>query len=281
MLDLKPLARTWPWLIRPAAMVYRYRLARSYYRPKLRQIRSWTLQSRELTNFTYDLEPANIEYMAAFIAVVTRKSCDEILGYFAELQQDTQLKQHIASLLSTHPDYRWKSDPEARYGRRLGWYAVVRAKKPKLVVETGVEKGLGAVVLAAALLRNRAEGHDGRYLGTDINPNAGHLLQGEYARCGQILFGDSCESLRQLSSSVELFINDSDHSAEYEAREYAVVAPTLSADALLISDNAHVTDALFAFARRTDRRFLFFQERPKDHWYPGAGIGVAFNGQAG
>ena len=29
-------------------------------------------------------------------------------------------------------------------------------------------------------------------------------------------------------------------------------------------------------AEKSGRKFLYFQERPKDHWYPGAGIGAAF-----
>ena len=39
------------------------------------------------------------------------------------------------------------------YGRRLGWYALVRALKPRTVVETGADKGLGSCVLAALRLR--------------------------------------------------------------------------------------------------------------------------------
>jgi hypothetical protein len=43
-----------------------------------------------------------------------------------------------------------------------------------------------------------------------------------------ILYGDSIESLAKLDESIDLFINDSDHSAEYEAREYITVGPRLS-----------------------------------------------------
>jgi hypothetical protein len=32
--------------------------------------------------------------------------------------------------------------------------------------------------------------------------------------------------------------------------------------------------ALAEFSERSGRRFVFFSERPKDHWYPGAGIGI-------
>ena len=44
----------------------------------------------------------------------------------------------------------------------------------------------------------------------------------------------------------------------------------------LDTPNAHCSDELFKFAGRSGRRFLYFQERPKNHWYDGGGIGVAF-----
>jgi hypothetical protein len=77
-----------------------------------------------------------------------------------------------------------------------------------------VDQGMGAVVLCAALKRNAAD-YTGRYFGTDINPVAGYFLSGEYASCGKILYGDSLKSHETLDK-IDVFINDSDHSAEYE-----------------------------------------------------------------
>jgi predicted O-methyltransferase YrrM len=164
----------------------------------------------------------------------------------------------------------------ARFGRRVGWYALVRALKPRVVVETGIEKGLGAMVLCAALQRNAEQGHPGRYYGTDIDPSAGMLLCEPYSSIGKILYGDSIESLQALAPPIDLFINDSDHSAEYEAREYRTIAPKLSERAIIVGDNAHVTDELLKFSRENGRHFLFFREEPANHWYLGAGIGLSF-----
>jgi len=45
-----------------------------------------------------------------------------------------------------------------------------------------------------------------------------------------------------------------------------------------LSDNAEHTSKLLEFAAaKLDAQFLFFAERPKDHWWPGKAIGVAFN----
>jgi hypothetical protein len=73
-----------------------------------------------------------------------------------------------------------------------------------------------------------------------------------------------------------LFINDSDHSADYEYAEYEVINPKLSQSAIILGDNSHVTDKLSLFSRLQARNYVFFSEKPDQHWYPGAGIGISF-----
>ncbi len=260
---------------RAALLPYRARVALRYEWPRLRGLVRWLARSREFTNFTYDLDPLNRAYLAQFLAQATGEKAERFEALFVEIETDSEFSEHVRRLCS-QPANRNFSDSTARIGRRLGWYALARHTKPRLVVETGVDKGLGACVLAAALLRNAAEGFPGRYIGTDINPRAGLLLAGRYASVGSIVVGDSIESLQRLSGPIDLFINDSDHSAEYEAREYRVVEPLLAPRAIVVGDNSHWSASLLEFARETQREFAFFQEHPKDHWYPGAGIGLAF-----
>lgn len=256
-------------------LLYRFTCGLPQASRTMRHFAHWLATSREHTNFTYDLEPLNLRQLAAFTAEVAGITFETALGYMNELEQDQELRQHIAQMVRCSDEGRY-ADTEVRYGRRLGWYAVARAIKPRVVVETGVDKGLGACVLSAALERNTREGYPGSYFGTDINPAKGYLLSGKYARFGRVLFGDSIETLRALDQTIDLFINDSDHSADYERREYETVESKLSDRAILLGDNAHLTDELLNFALRTERRFLFFREQPKAHWYSGDGIGAAF-----
>ena len=260
------------WILVP----YRLRNALSYFRRPLSMLLPWLFTSRELANYTYDLTDRNERYLASLVALVTGVDPKIAAQYIAELHEDEILRAHLRRLTFEDPR-RHVADAVPRYGRRAGWYAIVRARKPRVVVETGVDKGLGTCVLAAALLRNATEGFPGSLTGTDINPEAGYLLQSPYNRVARILYGDSIESLRNLDATVDVFINDSDHSAEYEAREYDIVAPKLAEGAVILGDNAHVTDSLHRFAMGTNRRFLFFKEEPKDHWFPGGGIGIAFD----
>jgi predicted O-methyltransferase YrrM len=253
---------------------YRFMTAARYHAPQVVQAFFWSLKSRELGNFTYELTSENLDYLAHTIAAVTGESFTRSRAYIDELENDEALKAHIVERsrigLAEHC-----ADPRCAFGRRLGWYVLARILKPRIIVETGVDKGLGSVVLCAALLRNRSEGFDGTYLGTDIDPNAGFLLSGPYCDVGRILYGDSIESLRSIPS-IDLFINDSDHSADYERREYECVAEKLSPKAVVLGDNAHTTHELARFSIEHGRKFLFFKEQPKDHWYPGAGIGISY-----
>ena len=235
----------------------------------------WLFRSREHTNLTYDLTEINKRYLASLIAIVTDVSYDEIATYIRELEADEELSAHIQRSVRESDD-AFLMDSTVRFGRRLGWYALVRALKPGVVVETGVDKGLGSCVLTAALRRNLKDGYPGYYYGTDINLFAGSLFCGEYRKFGEILYGNSIASLQRLDISIDVFISDSEHSATYEEREYQAVAEKLSSHAVIVGDDALATDRLLDFALATDRQFLFFREVPRGHWYPGEGLGVAF-----
>jgi cephalosporin hydroxylase len=256
-------------------LAHRFQLGYSYMEPNLSLLVRWLYESREDTNFTYDLTQLNRQYMAAMIAIVTNLSPKKISEYISEIDKNQSLKNHIKQLVEVS-SFRSVSDEVIAYSRRIGWYAFVRALKPRLVIETGVDKGMGSCVLAAALQLNSLEGFPGRYLGIDINPNAGYLFKGEYTSFGTIIYADSLTTLAALKEPVDLFINDSDHSADYEEKEYNMILPRITPHGVILGDNAHVTSKLCNFSERNNRKFLFIPEKPAEHWYPGAGIGVSY-----
>lgn len=267
---IRPLKHIWLF-----SFIGRTYQASRYYNRRYAQILKWAIRSREDTNYTYHLSNDSMKYLAHTIAVVTELDFAEIMGYLMEAQADMVLKDTISKSISNSPERKF-ADREIRFGRRLGWYALVRATKPKVIVETGVDKGLGSVLLCSALLRNREENFEGRYYGTDINPKAGYLLEGMYKEVGQILYGDSITTLSKFSEKIDFFINDSDHSADYEYREYLTIKPLITNKTIILGDNAHCSGKLADFSRETNRNFLFFQEVPLNHWYPGAGIGISY-----
>jgi len=246
-----------------------------YLKPQITELIKWLQHSRELDNFNYDLEEHNLGQLAGWVSTISDSSLQQARQWMDELRHDSELHQHL-NQRTEMAHHAIDTDLDRGFGRRIGWYALVRALKPRTVVETGVHTGLGSCVLASALLRNRAEGYEGQYFGTDIIPQSGWFFHGRYREAGEILIGDSIESLERLQGPIDMFINDSDHSPEYEEREYSCIASKLSNSAVVLGDNAHVSDKLYKFAVETNRNFLFFSEKPANHWYPGAGIGAAW-----
>jgi Methyltransferase domain len=267
--------QTWRRLRRVAwPLVHRHRLrfAMSYIRPLVDMAETWARSDSEDSNFLYALTPLNHLNLTHTLSDVFSVPVADVRALMEEIETDRAFDDHVrAGLLQLLPGVSSFS-----IGRRLGWYVVARLTKPKLVVETGVDYGLGSCVLCAALLRNAAEGSPGRYLGLDIRNDAGQLLTPPYAKVGQIMYGDALKSLSAIGDPIDLFINDSDHSFDYEAREYETIKNRMSPGAVILGDNSHCSPSLARFSEDNGRRFLFFKEEPAQHWYPGAGIGFSY-----
>jgi predicted O-methyltransferase YrrM len=243
----------------------------AYYTPQLERIDRWAKARSEESNFLYNIDQRTRTNLANLLATLFGGKPETYRAYFREIDEDKPFYAHITTRLR-------EALPDAtsiHIGRRLGWYAIARATKPKLIIETGVDFGLGSCTLCAALLRNTADGFPGRYIGTDINPAAGRIFTEPYRSMGDIAYGDSIETLSRMKEPIDLFVNDSDHSAKYEGKEYETIAPLLSDQSVILGDNSHTNTVLADFSERHGRRFAFFHEVPADHWYPGAGIGVS------
>ncbi|MCW3843978.1 class I SAM-dependent methyltransferase [Micromonospora yasonensis] len=242
----------------------------------LRTSARWLFTSREHHNYTYDLTKLSRQHLAWLVSVSCDVPVHQVRDWFAELEGDDKLRGHIEAATAASAR-RGLADRHVRYARRVGWYAIVRARKPAHVVETGVDKGLGSCVLAAALLRNAAEGHPGRLTSLDINPEAGYLARAiPWADVADLVIGDSIASIGALERPVDLFLHDSDHSRVHEKREFEEIEAKLAPGAMLLTDNVTATNVLAEHAERTGRRFLAYRETPLRHWYPGDGIGVAW-----
>ena len=231
----------------------------------------WLLQSKEFANFTYDLTEQNKSYLAHFVANICNISVVDATMYVHEIEDNIELRNYVAARLKAHRRGN-EIDGLAFYGRRAGWYALIRASRPGIIVETGTEKGLGSLVIAEALRKNGI----GKLITIDMEPSSGLLIGPEYSELVERMIGDSLQCLSNIET-IDLFIHDSDHSAEHEMAEFNVALPRLSSNALVLSDNSHVTDELQKWALSNDRRFAYFAESPLNHWYKGAGIGVAYN----
>ena len=271
--DLKRILKKVPLLSRGLEIRFRYKRATTYHSRKLKLARTWALLQTEISNYYYEITPRNRKDLAFLISHILEKPLIEIEGYLTEIENDLAIQNILVDFRNSNKKMR---DSNLKLGRRIGWYAIVRAFKPQIVLETGVHHGVGSLVLTAALKKNISEGFPGEYIGTDISTSAGVLLTEPYSSFGKILYGDSIESLKNFhTEKIDLFINDSDHSGEYEYLEYLTIIDKLSPRGIILGDNAHATDSLRKFSEENDRRFVFFKEEPFQHFYNGAGIGIS------
>jgi predicted O-methyltransferase YrrM len=231
----------------------------------------YLLFDREIDNFTYDI--SNRVELAAFLAKTLARDEKQMRAYIDELDNDGELRRAIEKALAGRRG-RNRTMP---YGRRLGWYAAVRASKPRLAVETGVHDGLGSAVLLRALARNADEGYDGMLLAFDIRKDVGWLVPAWLKSRYELRFADALTTLDAAVSgrAIDFFIHDSDHRYDHETGEFEAVTRVANPGAVLMSDNAHAGTAFRDFCERHGLSFHFFREVPDSHFYPGAGIGVA------
>lgn len=250
---------------------YRAYYASSYYWKPLSQIPAWLVHSRELTNFSYDVTTRSKDYTASVAALLTGCEWPTARSYISELDQEIEeLRSHLA-----HGDPKTTSlarQGELRPGRRLIHYALIRALKPRLVVEAGTSRGLGTCIMAAALRRNLAEGFMGRIVSLDVDPLSGSMIRPPYAEFAELRIGDCRKSLERLHEPVDLFIHDTSHLSEN--KEYAIIENLLSDGGIVLS--TWHTETLMKFARGTGRNYIVLRDEPLDSWYPGTAMGIAF-----
>lgn len=234
---------------------------------------SWASKNTEDSNFYYEITDRNKGHLVEFLAIVLGEERQRIEEYMLEAESSEYLLRVSEKYIKTHQEVK---DSELYFGRRLGWYVVTRVMKPKLVLETGVHQGLGALAICCALKKNEEEGFPGQYVGTDIDERAGVFIEELGFDFARIFYGDSIESINSIDEVVDLYISDSNHTSDYEASELIAVSKKMEPSSVVISDNAHATDVLLDWSTENQRKFAFFREAPKNHWYLGAGIGISW-----
>jgi Methyltransferase domain len=231
----------------------------------------YLLLDPEMDNFTYDL--ANEHELVHFLAQTLRTDRLQIEDYVAEISNDPELNRLLRKRLRG----RWDRKHKPHFGRRIGWYAIARTLKPSVIVETGIHDGFGSILLLRALARNASEGHDGRLISFDINPQTGWLVSERLRGRWQPVYEATFDALESTIEDLEIgmIIHDSEHTYECEQFELETAASHAASTIALVSDNAHATTALRDVAAKLGIEYHFFQERPLRHFYPGAGIGLA------
>jgi predicted O-methyltransferase YrrM len=232
----------------------------------------YAIHSREASNFTYEL--ANEAALGAQVARGLGEDPVRIAGYLEELRSDETLLSELSAGVRRSPN----CDSEVRLGKRRLLYCMVRAARPRIVAETGVDAGLGSAVLLRALERNEEEGFAGRLLAFDIDRDAGWLVDADRHRERFVLrIGDTCDTLVETlaETGVDFLIHDSLKTYQHETFEFETALRYGKSDRLIVySDDDSVSGALGEFCRRHHGRSETLEEQPLLHIWRGNSLGL-------
>ena len=226
----------------------------------------FVLTSPEPDNYTYEI--ANEEDLARWAAAVVRCDLDVATAFISEPDRDVTLSARLRAATAGHWLWSKRSPP---FGKRLGWYALTRALRPRLVIETGTHDGLGSLLLLRALELNGQDGYPGKLVSFDVNPSAGWLI-GEH-QLWELRLEASQEGMSEVlaaEGALDMFIYDGWHTYEAERADLEIAAAHLSENGVLLSDDAQVSRALRDVSGRLGFDYLEFQEIPLGHFYAGA-----------
>ena len=237
------------------------------------QAAKYVLLDPEVGDFSYELR--NEEQLGRELAAALGLDPERVLARFQETRTSPALTTDLARTVRPRI-LDMKRRPS--FGPRIGWYAVVRELKPKVVVETGIRHGFGSLILLEALARNAAEGHEGRLLSADLDPHSGWVVPDDLAVRWERLIGKADEvigpALRD-GESIDLLIHDTPPLPEIEHAEYGTALAHRDGRQILMSgSNGDQTGVLPQIAADHGAQFHLIREVP-DHVYPGQGIGLA------
>ncbi len=250
------------------------RLARYYgasFRARPWQVAKYVLWGPDVGDFSYELD--NTEELVEFLAGALALEPAQVHGYLEEIRRAPELNGDLAATVRPRPDI-------ARHpglGHRVLWYVFARAKKPRLIVETGIKHGIGSLVLLVALGHNAREGSAGRLISFDPDPASGWVVPTALRASWQPVFETSFDAFEKAldGERIDLFICDTPPDHEIESFEMRAALDHAAPGIVLISGNGDRTSVLPDLAAERGGEYRFFTERPRHPIYPGGGLAVA------
>jgi len=227
----------------------------------------------EFDNFTYELanEPELLDFLAKMLDIERSR----VAEYLAETRTDPGLTTELWRRL------RWRFDYKHRppLGRRATCYLLTRILQPQLVVETGVQDGLGSLAVLRALAHNADEGRPGRLVSVDTLPTAGWLVPDCEREAWQLLIGSSDQVLPGAlgTERLGLFLQDTGADLELARRELEIALGNATEDAVFISQTQR--PALAAICDERGMSYGEFWHRPRDHVFSGTITGFGHGGE--
>jgi len=257
------------WLGRLALMPYRLVMVMQKATPGLIARVRWVVQSREIGIEGYVQEPLSQRELGFVLSVVTGKPVLEIFGYLEEIRNDHEFHDYWRSTITASP-LRWSLDAGFAPGRRVQNYVIIRATRPRTVVEAGVRHGHGAALILRALERNACEGFSGHYFGVEDNRQQECLLWQNYpGPRGQLVYDDSVTFLRTWRDDpIDFFMHETHTESEHAIAQLTALKPHLHVGSIIVTP--WLLKPFMDFALEDDWHVLGHHDRVSNHWHAGS-----------
>ena len=236
-----------------------------YKRKGVTHVLHWLFFGKEISNFIYEIE--NIDELIHTCQTITNIPFEELQKILSEIDFDNEEFKTFFS-----DDFYEKYGKKNIFGRRLLWYILVRALKPELVIESGIDKGLASCLLIYAQYKNKTETKENfEYIGTDImkkNQFCFNFKNNNFDKY-KFIFDDTLNFLASFNDKKKIiYISDAEHNFDFELKEFNMIKKNLAPNSVLISDNN--SGSLSKFSISNKKKLTYFNEKSKNFWYKDA-----------
>lgn len=231
----------------------------------------WILFGKDISNFVYEIE--NTEEIIRVCNLITHIDKNRLMDILSEINpQDAEFKKFFTN------EYSKNHGTKNIFGRRLAWYLLARTIQPNLIIESGVDKGLGSGLLCYAQFKNTLEFKKKfKYIGVDIKKknrfyfNLNNRLFDNF----EFFYQDSINFLEKFNEVDKiLYISDAEHNYDFEIHEYNLINKKFKNGSLIISDNN--SGSLYDFSKIHNKNLIKFEEKSKNFWYRGATTSISY-----
>lgn len=242
------------------------------------RIAGYVLFDPEVDTYSYDID--NHDELAERVSSVTGRPVEEVRGYIGEARGDPELHDSLTRDIGWRVLFFKRRPPLA--GHHLAAYAIVRAMKPAMAVETGILDGLGSRTILLALERNAGEGHDGHLWSFDVMPGAGTLVPRRLGTRWTAVYESTRSGLPELLDErrLDFFLHDSLPDPEHQRFELEAALAHAQPDAVVMTTHGW-SGVLEEMSRSAGLAYADLQERPHDHFYSGRHLAWARVRRAG
>lgn len=149
-------------------------------------------------------------------------------------------------------------------------YEIIRDRKPKNILETGVAYGWSSYAILLAVLHNKF----GKLISVDLpyplineRKNIGILIPKKIKKNWSLILGRDTngikKALKKFNYKVDLFHYDSDKNYNAKLRNLLLVWQNINKNGVIICDDVNDNNAFFDFAEQTKKNFFVIKTNNK------------------